>query len=281
MFMYRVSSMVKLKQTIPTEGCEFENNAMPYVANALLLVFMTWHCTIPSVTLKTTFTQQPLLGYRCVLGNPGNQTTWLNTARAQCVWRCLSSDECVVVNHNHRFNRCELSTQLCDSVVSNPEFSVNLYGTNRKFCSNWVSNSGYNASKAVAFASKLRGRSQIAVARKEVNADLYPGKCKFSKLFTIIIAMDDDTVVSDDRGEILQVDSACLWTWVAYTSSNVLPVGAVAGGHDVSQEPLYVARAIFEDIYSIGYYKFSKLLGYFVFRSAVNKATTMEILVIL
>ena len=93
--------------------------------------------------------------------------------------------------------------------------------------------------------------------------------------------MDDDTVVSDDRGEILQVDSACLWTWVAYTSSNVLPVGAVAGGHDVSQEPLYVARAIFEDIYSIGYYKSSKLIGYFVFRSAVNKATTMEILVIL
>ena len=244
-------------------------------------MLLTWNCARPSITFRTTFTRQPLLGYQCVLSDPASQTTWVNTSRAQCVWRCLSSDKCVVVNHNHRFNRCELSTQLCDSVVSNTEFSLNVFGMSRKFCSSWVSNLRCNATKAVAFARKLGRTLQVAVARKQVDTGLYPGKCKFSQLSTIKITIDDGTVVSDDHGEILLVDSACLCTWIPYTSPNVLPVGAVAGGHDISKEPLYVARAMLEDIYSIGYYKSSKLLGYFVFRNAVNTTTAMEILVIL
>ena len=253
---------------------------MSYVDNALLVMLMVWYCTSRSVTLRTTFTRRPLLGYRCVLNNPASQTTLLNTARAQCVWRCLSSDDCVVVSHNHRLNSCDLSTRICDTVTSDTESSVNVYGMDRTRCFSWVPKSEYDTEKAVAFAQRPGG-IQIAVARKEVNAGLYPGKLQLSNSFLIKIAMDENTLVSYDRGEILLMDSDCLWVWIPYVSPDILPIGTVAAGHDVNKEPLYVARAKFQGLHSIGYYKSSKLLGYFVARNAVDTTTKMELLVVL
>ena len=215
-------------------------------------MLMVWYCTSRSITLRTTFTTRPLFGHRCVLNNPASQTTLLNTSRAQCVWRCLSSEDCVVVSHNHHLNNCDLSTRMCDSVTSDTEFVISVYGMDRTRCFSWVPKSEYDAEKAVAFASRPRG-TQIAVARQKVNAGLYPGKLQLSSSFTIKIAMDEYTTVSDDRGEILLMDSACLWMWIPYVSPDILPIGTVAAGHDVSKEPLYVARAMFQGVYTIGY----------------------------
>ena len=282
--MYRASSGNKCKRIVIGSKGVSTNYAMEYMhmVNPWLVMLLIWTCASLSVTFRTNFTRQPLLGYQCVPGDPASQITWLDTSRTQCVWRCLSNDDCVVVSHNHRLKRCVLSTQICASVVSHTEFSVNLYGMDRKFCSSWVSKSGYIKEKAVEFAKKLDGTSSpIAVARKEVSSGLFPGKCKLSTLFTIIIAVDENTYVSDDRGEILLVDSACFWTWIPYTSPDVLPIGAVAGGQGVSKEPLYVARALFGNTYSIGYYKSSKLHGCFMIRNNVTTTTAMEILVIL
>ena len=93
--------------------------------------------------------------------------------------------------------------------------------------------------------------------------------------------MNEDTVVKDDQGEVLLMDSECPWKWIPYTSPNILPGGAVEGGYDLNKEPLYVARAKFGDTYSIGYYMSSKLRGYFVISGEVKTRTVMDILVIL
>ena len=76
--------------------------------------------------------------FMCVLEDPASQTTLLNTARAEYVWRCLSRHECVMVSHNHRLNSCELSMQLCEIVASNTEFSISVCGMDRQFCSSSV-----------------------------------------------------------------------------------------------------------------------------------------------
>ena len=93
--------------------------------------------------------------------------------------------------------------------------------------------------------------------------------------------MDENTFVSDDGGEMLLMDSACLWMWIPYISQDKLPIGTVAAGHDVNKEPLYIARAMFLGKYSIGFYRFRKLLGYFVVHIAVSTNTEIDILVVL
>ena len=247
---------------------------------AMLVMLITWHCVRPGVTLRTTFTTQPLLGYRCVTYNPSSQVTWLSTTRTQCVWRCLSSNSCVVISYNHRLNHCELSMQLCDKVVSDVDFSVNVYGMDRKLCLRWVPVTKYDAKKAIAFKQKA-WKPKIAVARKHVNTGLYPGKHLRFAQFQIIVVVNESTEVADYHGEILLVDPDCYWKWVLYTSPNVLPVGAVKGGYDVNGESLYVARAKVNGYYSIGYYKPSQMRGYFGIYGHTETKKFMHILIIL
>ena len=154
--------------------CQF--TTMLLVDNVFVVMLISWYCAKPSDTARTNFTRQPLLGYQCVLNDPSYQITRLNTARAQCVWRCLSRDDCVVVSHNHRLNSCELSMQLCDRVAAHGDFSINMYGMDRPLCSHWVSISGFDAQKAVVFPQISIGTQNIAVARKRTNSGLFPGK---------------------------------------------------------------------------------------------------------
>ena len=251
------------------------------VVDILLVIVFTWERINTAVTSRTNFTRQPFLGYRCQLNDTSYQMTLLNTSRDRCVWRCLSNDSCIVLSYNHMFNYCELSVQLCDSVMQDTHFSINVYGIDRKRCLHWVPESGYDPQKAVVFPVAAHLTYNIAVARKRVNSGLYPGKQNRGSTLDIIIVMYEDIIVSDKRGEILLVDSACLWEWIPYTSPNILPVGAVEGGYDPKQEPLYVARARFENFYSTGYYKASNMLGYFMIWGEVRTAYTMDILVIL
>ena len=256
-------------------------NVMLFVANTLLLMAIVWHSAGTSVAFRNNYTRQPLLGYRCVLELPSNQTALSNTARAQCVWRCLSMDDCLVVSHDHRLNRCELSMQLCDRVARNVNFSTNFYGIERKLCPQWVPTFEYDTQTAAAFSQTPGGNAIIVVARTRSNNGLYPGKHQRFGTFRIIFPVDERSAVWGEQGEILLMNSACLWAWIPFTSKYAPPVGAFLAGHDVNKERLYVARAIFEGVYSIGYYKSSTSLGYFGIFGGVRTTGVMDILVIL
>ena len=133
----------------------------------------------------------------------------------------------------------------------------------------------------VALPQTSGNTPNLAVARKSVGEGLYPGKHQRFGDFSIRTVVEENIIVSDGRGEVLLVDSTCLWIWVPYTSPNILPIGAYAAGYDISGETLFVARANFEGAYSIGYYKSNKLFGYFMIFGEVRTTTAMEILVFL
>ena len=254
---------------------------MVAVSNALQLMLVAYYCASPCISMRANYTRQPLLGYRCMMNNPSYQITLNNTARTRCVWRCLSSNDCVVISFNHRLNNCELSMQLCDTVASAADFSINVYSIERKLCSLWVPKSEFDAQRAVKFRQNAGRADIIAVARKWENSGLFPGKHQRFNSFRIQIAVDENTFVTDGRGEILLVDSACLWKWIPYASPNILPIEALVAGYDVNREPLYVTRAKFQGVYSIGYYKSSTSLGYFMIVGGVSTSTVMHVLVIL
>ena len=248
------------------------------VKTVFIMSFM-WYCISHSAACRIRFARQPLLGYRCVRDDTSNQTTLFNTARAQCVWRCLSGN-CVVISYYRRLNNCELSMQLCDTVVPAADMSINIYSLHRKLCSKWVPKSKFDGQKAIIFPQNPEIPWQkIAVARKEVDSAMFPGKHQLFSGFDIIIAVDDNRIVKDDIGEVLLVNSGCLFAWIPYSSLDKLPVGALVGGYDASKEPLHIARAVFEGFYSIGYYKSSKSLAYFMIYGEARTSNIMDILV--
>ena len=237
---------------------------MSFVAHVLLAILITRFCATPCATLRTTFTRHPLIGYRCLTDNDPDLTTLLDIARAQCGWRCLSSDDCIGISHNHRRNYCELSRCPCDRMMSDEDLSVNVYDIDRKLCLQWVTEPKFDGQKAVMMKKNPPLEQKIAVARMNQNIGLYPGRQTRFKMMKIKIA----------------VDESCVWAWIPYASSDNLPVGAVVGGYDV-EGLLYVARVFVDGSYSIGYYKSSKSLGYFVFGKEVRAYRVMEIFVIL
>ena len=83
------------------------------------------------------------------------------------------------------------------------------------------------------------------------------------------------------RVAVLYVDEACTWTWLPYTSGEVVPAEAVIGGHVASGSPIYVTKMNNGDsILSFGYYSSENAMGYFEL-NGVRTTTTMNILVML
>ena len=240
----------------------------------ILIGFFTTQCA----TCRTSFTQQPLLGYRCVLNGSSSLINWTNTAHAQCVWRCLSSKTCVVISHNFLYNYCELSLDFCDHLEPNDEFIVNIYEAVGATCLlEWVSVSEYDPQRAVAFPKSEGSGDMIAVGRSLHSTGIYPAKHRRFLNFNFRTVVDNRFFDSDD-GEVLLLDSDCSTSWVAYSAPNAFPVGAVAGGH-IGKETLYVARMKKNGQYSLGYFRKETQLGYFISKRIVT-TDTMEILVV-
>ena len=130
---------------------------MPWMAHVFLIALITQYGTEPGAILRVNVVTQPLHGYRCVTDN-SNQTTLWSNARDQCVKRYLSSDECIVVNHNDRRNHCKLRKRPYDRVVSAKDFSINVYGMDRKSCVHWVPIYGFDGHKAAVFGKTPKKR---------------------------------------------------------------------------------------------------------------------------
>ena len=86
----------------------------------------------------------------------------------------------------------------------------------------------------------------------------------------------------DDEIAILTIDEACTWSWLPYTSGEVVPVGAVIGGHLASGSLIYVAKMYHDGgrLLSFGYYSSENVMGSYEYGGA-HRTTTMDILVIL
>ena len=252
---------------------------------ALILLRITCILSSRHGTCRKTITQPPLLGYRCAFNNTSTLTNLTDTAYAQCVWRCLSTKDCVAISHNNIYNYCELNTLLCEFLEPNEEFVVNFYGVHfygkdHRYCLQWVSLDYYDPQKAVAFPIPPDSPENIiTVARLSHDAGVYPGKYRLYPKIDIRALLETDQHVVMHVGEVLQLGSGCQFAWVAYEPPNAIPLGAIIGGH-IGGEILYVARTVRRGSYGIGYFRQSTQFGHFRMKTSV-KTKTMELLVLL
>ena len=242
-----------------------------------ILLIHLGHFTTPVAACRESFTQQPLLGHRCVLNHSSSLTNWTNTAHAQCVWRCLFNKDCVVISHNILYNYCELSVKLCDHLEPNKEFSVNIYeATSRTCLQEWVSVDEYDPQRAVTFLQSERSGKLLAVRRILHHSGIYPAKHRRYERFDFRGVVNNRMIDSKD-GKILLLGPNYLTAWVPYSVPNVLPLSAVVGGY-IGDDVLNVARANIWEQYVIRYFRKETQLGYFP-RRVVIKTETMEVLV--
>ena len=249
--------------------------------NVLLHIVLMWYCITLSTACETTYTRQPMLGQRCHLDNPENLTTLQNIDREQCVCKCLFSESCTVLSHNHQLNYCELSPQFCDNVVPDANFTINVYGIERSLCLRWVSRDQYDLQTAVTFLKNPALTSILSVGRKQDSTGLYPGKYQKNSLIIEYVANASTFFMTNTNCEVLLVDPGCMWAWIMYTAGNELPVGAIAGGY-YGEDILYVARCKLQGTdYALGYYRPSSQLGYFAHWRAAHTKRNLEMLVIM
>ena len=228
-----------------------------------------------------------LMGYRCVMDNLSDLLTFANTARPQCVWRCLSLKTCMVVSHKGVDDICELAMQRCDRLEAHADFSINVYGIHRGECVYWISVTSYDQQKAVIFPQGGNGTSKIAVSRIVRNTRVYPGKVIDIEppriRFLSVVAVSANEYALSRTGQVLHLSPTCQPAWMPYSTTNNLEIneaGSVVGGHIANNGDVYVARARFGYIYRIGYYRPTGL-GYFVIRGKVNAtAHYLEMLVL-
>ena len=252
--------------------------------SCLVLLLMASLSIRPGGTCKTAHTKSPLLGYRCVMDDPSNLMTFTDTARPQCVWRCLSLRDCLVVSHNGVDDTCELAMQRCDRLAAHPDFSVNVYGIERGKCAHWISTNLFDEQKAVVFPQGANAANKIAVARLVMNNMVYPGKFTRFGGYRIYVALSATNFEISQSGQVLHLSSTCQPAWISYSPTNNSPVsmaGVVVGGR-IDQEPVYVARARFSGIYAIGYYRHTTKQGYFLVQgeAMATSANNMELLVL-
>ena len=263
-----------------------ESYAMWNRTSCFVLLLMASFGTSPGVTLRTVYTKLPLMGYRCVMDDPSELLTFANTARPQCVWRCLSLRNCMVVSHNGADDTCELAIQRCDRIEAHPDFSINVYGKARSNCVHWISVTSYDQQKAVIFPQGGNDTSKIAVSRIVQNTGVYPGKVIDIEppriRFLSVVAVSANEYALSRTGQVLHLSPTCQPAWMPFSTTNnheISEAGSVVGGRIANNEDVYVARARFGYIYSIGYYRPTTGLGYFVIGGKVNATSDyLEIL---
>ena len=147
----------------------------------------------------------------------------------QCVWRCLSLRDCMVVSHNGVDDTCELAMQRCDRLETHPDFSINVYGKARSKCAHWVSNTLYDEQKAVVFLQGSDDAFKIAGGRLALNNDVYPGKHVRFRDEGIYVAVSTTQVTSSLSGQVLHLSPTCQPAWIPYFPPNSSPVSRALG----------------------------------------------------
>ena len=125
------------------------------------------------------------------------------------------------------------------------------------------------------------GHEMILVSRIRHGNSVIIGKLGTTRFLANFEGQSFEAVSTDYNIEVLTIDDACTWSWLTYTSGEVLPVGAVIGGHLNSGSPIYVAKmhnGLVEPAF--GYYSTDNSLGNYELYGA-QTASTMDILVIL
>ena len=224
-------------------------------------------------------TKWPLLHDRCI-PNSSDKVIFSQAARAQCEWKCLNMESCKYININPSNVSCEMGIGRCMHLEPSAGYMVQAFTISNRLCIQWGSDQQMGREIVHVFdgatrilVSRIRRVSSIIVGKFLIDPGYFFGNSEGHK---ISAESPDDEIV------ILTIDEACTWFWLRYTSGEVVPVGAVIGGHLASGSLIYVAKMYHDGgrLLSFGYYSSEDVMGRYEYGGA-HTTTTMDILVIL
>ena len=224
--------------------------------------------------------QSPLIGQRCVTDD--EIYIKKTVERPQCMFLCLRDPNCQVINFNITGSYCLLGQRSCTSLDNDTGFVTTLMAM-RKPCLKWESDLHNGINNAVPITDS----SSVVVVRGNKEGNKIPGKWSTDRIYINYPWNGQEASPLKDQAELLIVSPKCTISWVSHdsTSGNLLPAGAVVGGH-LDGIPLYVARkyAVFmsghSPTFAAGYYDNVKGLGHFPYGGLDRVYDDAEIMVV-
>ena len=200
-----------------------------------------------------------------------NTSMW-QTAKPQCIWRCLQMERCRYINYNSVTVQCELGLSQCGSLQPAIGVMVQAFGTSRHGCLHWGSR------EEPGWVPIVAENGRVYAARTRRGEVLLIGTFANGKLW----ANDDGVEVETDHNiEFLAKNASCPLPWMSYTAGEPLPFGAVTGGRFADGSDTYVARVHHKNkIFRFGYFHPKSAAVYYQYYG-VQARTSMDILVLL
>ena len=239
----------------------------------IFISFAIYFNTILIIACDLSYTNRTLHGLRCVTSAT---TDVRQTARPQCVWRCLRKKICHYINYNSETGQCELGLGDCESLQPAVGVMVHAYGPPRLGCIYWLPSQNVEGEPSqgqggVRYAGCLEGQYG-SIGTFNMDGRSFWANMEGEHIGPIFEA--DQTI------EILTKHPACPVPWMPYTAGEPLPVGAVTGGHLADGSTTYVARLIHNGEMVFGYYNSRSAVAYYQFYGP-QTTTSMDILVFL
>ena len=214
-------------------------------------------------------TQEPKPGHRCVTASE-SYTTTLNVPLHLCTHMCLQRGNCSVINYNHVRHYCQLTSDYCQKIVKDSDFTV----TNIS-CLQWVAGDENIVDHMHITCGPM---SPHLVSRLVYESDIRVGMWHRSG-FTDVWKNGTNNVWyrSHTNIELLQIMPWCTAKWVPFIPGGPILPGAIVGGH--LGDPPVETYIIYAHRRLCGYYNPVTRLGYVPYKQPVA-ATNMKILVI-
>ena len=248
--------------------------------NGMLHLFLLCSHILSVNVCYIRYTKQPTAGHRCVASS-NTEVTLRQTARPQCVWRCLNLNTCRYINHNYNTGQCDLGLDKCESLVPAIGVVVSVFGPPRDVCVHWGSR--HEPGRVVVelqFSNNIRYLARIAKDDTVLVGKFNP---KFGRFYGNNEGERVGPVLETEQDiAFLTMDPACTLQWMPYTVGGLLSFGVVSGGllPDGSTTYMYVSKVTHDEVrLSFGYYNTKAEFVYYELAGARTK-TSMEILVL-
>ena len=223
---------------------------------------------------KSVTFEAPRRGHRCITTSQ-RYIVIHNIPSHICTHNCMQRENCSLANYNHEKRYCQLSSEVCQEIEKNSEFTVTvtIYP-----CVRWVPEAEVgNSTLVVCHENAKKGRNSY-VARIKLQGDILVGRLVESQIGVWKNGVKYET--SEDI-EVLQVMPKCSATWVPYTPGDPIPHDALVGGYlgDPSSGTPVINGVTRRGDKRCGFYNPATQLGYMVFTKA-EAVIEMDILVI-
>ena len=250
-----------------------DTNSWTWVPSLWHSIFYS-HCNTQTRACNHNYAGQSIYGYRCISSDNSVVRLW-QTARPQCLWKCLRLETCHYINHNYDTGMCDLGFAKCESLTSMTDSTIHVFGPPRETCAHWGSSHGpghvlvEGQDWTVLYLARMIKDGTLVVGKYD-----NPQRRFFANNEGVLVIETNEGI------ELLTMDLTCTLLWMPYIAGDLLPVGAISGGRLLDGSITYVCKIIQGDHLVFGYYNIESELAYYEL-GGVHTTTSMEILLLL